>query len=101
MCLRLRLWRIQENHSSETGNVGGSEIPWASGRRFVVGAFTIQSLLGRAAMHPACFNGADSLRRFALQVSEKRGENVVVAETRVRIPLGPPLRNCWSFRPRV
>jgi hypothetical protein len=37
----------------------------------------------------------------APQTAIKYGEDVVVAETRVRIPLGPPLRYCWSFRPRV
>lgn len=41
----------------------------------------------RGAVHHARFNRADSYLRFVLQVAEKRGENVVVAETRVRMPL--------------
>ncbi len=36
-----------------------------------------------------------------LQRTEYDSENVVVTATRVRIPLGPPLLNCWIFRPRV
>jgi hypothetical protein len=44
------------------------------------------SFLGRALMHPACFNCADPLHCVVLQVTAKDGENVVVTETRVRIP---------------
>ena len=59
-------------------------------RFFLVGAITVATpiLADRASMHPPCFNRADSQRRSVLQALEKRGENVVVAETRVRIPLG-------------
>jgi hypothetical protein len=35
-------------------------------------------------MYVPCFNRADSERRSVLQALEKRGENVVVAETRVQ-----------------
>ncbi len=53
---------------------------------FLIGALTnsYPILADRASMHPACFNRADSERRFVLQVSEKHGENVVVTETRVQ-----------------
>jgi len=37
----------------------------------------------------------------ALQLADRIGENVVVTETRVRIPLGPPNCCCWCFGLRV
>ena len=78
---------MQQNHPFEPEGGGGSEKP---PRFFLVGAITVATpiLADRASMHPPCFNRADSERRSVLQALEKRGENVVVAETRVRIPLG-------------
>src|SRR6266478_1100182 len=70
------------NPSPPGSNGSGREPAFrrARGRCLVVDATVLKKL------EATCLNRADSWRRLIRQVSEKRGENVVVAETRVSSP---------------